>query len=163
MATLDPGKESGSTWSYMNRGTHERIASILDHDIHVTSAMQNLLSNLNDIDVRTSLIDIIVRETGNCIGQAVIQELDRKHTAELKLDPSDGSKSMYCVMDANTVADIVSCIKGNGDAQTVLGGGNPLAIVRSISRMTGRCIGQELDSAIDGLFAIVSKLISVGK
>ena len=149
---FNPNREAGSTWSFLAPGTHGRIVSILDPDPKVKAALAAAIAKPTDKALRTKLINVVARATGNCIGLAILHQ---------KLDPNDDVRSVYKAMKAGVEADVVTAI--DADTNEQLGLKDPPASndakkgpVFAISRMTGRCVGQEAGSDIIGL---VKKLV----
>src|SRR5262249_45023453 len=131
----------------MQGGTHAQIASVLDDDPMVKSALADLAASPGDAHARAALIDVLTRTTGNCVGQAAIQEVKHVKPDALTLKPEDHTVSIYKVLPPDTAKAISVTINGKADAQMVLASGDAPTIVRQISRMAGRCIGQAILAA----------------
>src|SRR5437588_6851597 len=93
---LEPGNEDRpfAMWKVMNHGTHAQIVKVLEADSQITTVLKAFKAGPSDA-TRDKAIDTIVRFTGNCIGQAAIQEAKGKKASELTLTPAADSQSIY--------------------------------------------------------------------
>jgi hypothetical protein len=155
---LDPNNEDAliSVWKVMKPGTHAQIVKVLEADADIKAALTAFKNSPSDA-TRDKAVDTTVRFTGNCIGQAALQELEDKDPAELALTPKDPAKSIYRVLTGGQ-KPIFTVINADANTRNALHGGNQDAIVSLISRMTGRCVGQTLFGQGIGFFAAVGKL-----
>src|SRR5436305_1881432 len=96
---LNPDNEDQplSIWKVMNQGTHARIVKVLEADADVTGVLAAFRQSPSGT-TRDKAVNTLVRYTGNCIGQAAIQEAQGKGASELTLTPSDPSRSIYKVL-----------------------------------------------------------------
>ena len=148
----DPNKETAkSIWKVLPGGTHAKIAAALAADDAVKAALAKVKAAPSDKKARTDLIDIVTRDTGNCIGQALVHQ---------SLQPGDDQRSVFKVLKPGTEASIATAIGSDKDEQ--LGLKDPPASpdakkgpVFAISRMTGRCVGESLDN---NLIDLIKKL-----
>jgi hypothetical protein len=158
---LNPDSEDQpiSIWKVMNHGTHARIVQVLETDAdvqHVLAAFKQSPSGTT----RDQAVNTIVRFTGNCIGQAAIQEAQGKGASALTLTPNDQSRSIYKVLPEGE-NPIFTVIDADSDARNALHAGNDDATVSLISRMTGRCVGQTLVGLGMGLPGVVARLTAL--
>ncbi len=137
---LNPDSEDApvAVWKVMKPGTHAAIVQALEADTTIKGVL-------------------IVRFTGNCIGQAAVQELAGKDPGNLAFTPNDPTKSIYRVLPQGE-EPIFTVIDADAQARNALHQGNNDATISLISRMTGRCVGQTLFGLGIGFFSAVGKL-----
>jgi 2-keto-3-deoxy-galactonokinase len=158
---MDPTNEDLpiSIWKVMNPGTHAKIVQVLENDAKVRQVLAAFTQSPSGT-TRDQAVDTIVRFTGNCIGQAAVQEAQGSSASDLALTPSDPNRSIYKVLP-NGEGPIFTVIDADASARAALHAGNDDATVSLISRMTGRCVGQTLFSLALGLPSIVGKLLAL--
>jgi hypothetical protein len=158
---MDPNNEDQpiSMWKVMNPGTHAKIVQVLENDATVKQALAAFAQSPSD-QTRDQAVNTIVRFTGNCIGQAAIQEAQGSGASELNLTPNDPTRSIYRVLPGGE-NPIFTVIDADANARNALHTGNNDATVSLISRMTGRCVGQTLFGQAIGLPNIVGRLMAL--
>jgi hypothetical protein len=140
----------------MTQGTHAQIVKVLEADADIQAALAAFKSGPSDT-TRDKAIDTIVRYTGNCIGQAALQEAQGKGPGALSLTPKDASRSIYKALPTGE-QPIFTAIDADASARDALHTGNDDTTVTLVSRMTGRCVGQSLFGLGIGLPAVLAKL-----
>jgi hypothetical protein len=158
MAIYKPKVELGSVWSMMGRGTHGSVAEYLGDNNMVKTALQPVLADPSNAQARAALIDLLARATGNCVGQAVVQELRGAKPADLVLNPVDNTLSIYHVLHPGTAKGIATAINTSDATPGIIASQDATTVVFQISRMAGRCIGQEIIAEALSLVSIVGKL-----
>ncbi len=150
--------ETESLWRLLAPGTHARIASVLDADASVQADIRAKLAHPGDSAARAALFVLITRLTGNCVGQAILQEVQGKHAGDLSLTPGSDKESLFKALQTGTEADIATAIGGAAATHLALASGDHATIVRSISRMTGNCLGQAIVAQGASLPMLIGKL-----
>jgi hypothetical protein len=158
MSILKPGAETLSIWSMMAGGTHRSIAEYLNDNSSVKQAVEPVAADPTDAHAVAALVDLLTRATGNCIGQAVVQELRKTKPADLVLNPVDNTLSIYHALHPGTTAAITAAINTYSGLKDVVATKDAPTIVFQISRMVGRCVGQDIIAETIGLVGITGKL-----
>jgi|GEM_PF-2982088 len=70
----------------------------------------------------------------------------------------DDARSIYKVFNRGAEEEIASTIEGKDDVHAALAGGDASQIIRLVSRMAGRCVGQELWSETLTILEIMRRL-----
>ncbi len=155
---LNPDSEDApvAVWKVMKPGTHAAIVQALEADTTIKGVLADF-NNTPNAATRDKAVDTIVRFTGNCIGQAAVQELAGKDPGNLAFTPNDPTKSIYRVLPQGE-EPIFTVIDADAQARNALHQGNNDATISLISRMTGRCVGQTLFGLGIGFFSAVGKL-----
>lgn len=132
----DPTKETGKAlWKALPPGTHGRIVPALAADDRVRNRVQDVAASPGNAQKRSALIEAVVRLTGNCLGQAITHQ---------KLQPENDQVSVFRIMKAGAAARIEKAIGELSDQQIGLAPGDAKGPISTISRMTGRCAGEEI-------------------
>lgn len=150
--------EPDSVWRFpFHSGTHARIAKILDADSDVQEVLNALKANASNPQLRGAVIKTINRHTGNLIGVLLLQQLFGQH---MEPNPSDDTFSIFRALKEGTADGIAESIEGKADVHEKLAGGDSQTIVRYVSRMTGRAVGQAAHRmAGGGVVELAKKLL----
>ena len=160
--SLEPDNENApvAVWKVMKPGTHAAIVKALEADADISQVLQAFKNNPSST-TRDNAVTTLVRYTGNCIGQAALQEMQGKDPASLTFTPKDPTVSIYKVLQQGE-EPIFTVIDADANTRNALHQGNNDATISLISRMTGRCVGQTLFQAGIGFFAAAGKLKTLG-
>lgn len=154
-------RESQSFWKFWNKGLHAKIVSeILMDDIFRDRAR----IEIKDPEKRADLTEVIVRMTGNRIGQEIV----RKAGGDVERDTHSDAGSVFIGLEPGTARGIAGEIVVHKAVKKIL---EPLEddedpegeldgvideFVKEVSRMTGRAVGKLM--GLD-----MSKILEVGK
>lgn len=155
---LGENGEPESVWRFpFHGGTHARIAKLLDTDPDVQESLSALNDDPANPQLRENVIAVINRHTGNLIGVLLLRQLFGQH---MEPDPANDQFSIFKVLKPGTADDIAESIDGKADVHEKLAGGDAQTIVRYISRMTGRAVGQAAHRmAGGGVIELARKLL----
>src|SRR5205085_9268369 len=96
--------------------------------------------------------------TGNCVGQAAVEEIRGAHSADLVLNPIDNTLSIFHVLHPGSAAAMTAAINSTDELPAIVATGDATTIVFRISRMVGRCIGQEIVAEAASLLTVTGRL-----
>ena len=153
---LNPDDENTpiSIWKVMNAGTHAAIVKVLEKDADIAAVLKAFNATPNEA-ARDKAIDTMVRFTGNCLGQAALQEADGHGAGSLQFTPKDSTKSIFRALKDGE-RPIFTVIDADAQARNALHQGHNDVTISLISRMTGRCVGQSLFGAGISLLSAVA-------
>jgi hypothetical protein len=157
---LGDGGERDSVWRFpFHGGTHARIAKMLDTDSDVQDSLTALKADPANAQLRENVIAVINRHAGNLIGVLLIRQLFGQ---KMEPDPQNDQFSIFKSLKPGTADDIAESIGGKADVHEKLAGGDAQTIVRYISRMTGRAVGQAAHRmAGGGVVELAKKLLPI--
>lgn len=158
MPIYRPDVETLSIWSMMQAGTHKSIAAILAENDMVKAAAAPAVAPGAPPHAYAAAVDLITRATGNCVGQAAVQEIRGARSADLVLNPIDNTLSIYRALHPGTAAAITAAINASGGVAAIAAAGDAGTLVFQLSRMAGRCIGQEIIAEAASLLSITGRL-----
>lgn len=143
-------------WTVLKGGTHGRIVKVLSNDAAVTTAIHAKLLSPGDPNARLHVVDIINRETADCLGQAILGQT---------LRPDDSSLSIYHILKGGTAADLDAIINAaaNTDLHNAFANKDAAKIIHFISRQTGRGLFQASEGAFIQLLTNPLNAVSILK